>query len=318
MRRRTWAVSRIPGPRRQRASGSSRSLPTGPFVRRSPFTWAAFLASSTLIFLTAAPAATAGAQPTATGALTIAALGDSYSSGEGSPPFLADAGSCRRSTGAWPRLLATLDPPITTVLHAACGGATTKELTTSRRGNPSQLDQLRALPKAPDVVTITIGGNDAGFGRVIMSCVLWKCFWDGNDRRRRDYLQDELPGILVTTYKEVKAAAPNSRIVVVGYPDIFPRSQRNNTCRWLDSSERRQLVSLNNTLNRTIRRAAKDAGVEFVATSRSLRDHEMCTKDSWVNRVGLLSADRDLSAHPTQAGQEAMARTIHDALVDKR
>lgn len=33
------------------------------------------------------------------------ALGDSYSSGEGNPPFIEEAGSCDRSTKAWPNLL---------------------------------------------------------------------------------------------------------------------------------------------------------------------------------------------------------------------
>ncbi|OHV29303.1 hydrolase [Parafrankia colletiae] len=330
MRDRAWAISRFIGPRGRRMAGPARTsrsgggsaehtapFPNMPFLR-TPVTWVAFTAAAAMFLLVGAPATSAGAAPTTPGRLTVAALGDSYSSGEGTPPFDLAIASCRRSAGAWPRLLATLDPPVTTVLHAACGGATTRNLTSSQRDNPPQLDQLRGLATAPDVVTITIGGNDAGFSRVVLSCVAWKCFWSGDDKRKRKYLQDELPGILVTTYKEVRKAAPNARILVVGYPDIFPRSQRDNTCRWLDSGERRQLVSLNNTLNRTIRKAAREAGVEFVSTNRSLRDHEMCTDDSWVNPVGLFGAGRDLSAHPTQAGQEAIARTVHEAIVDDR
>lgn len=345
MRHRMWAISRGIGPRGRRTRGQARFLRAGPVtephsparhlspavrnsrggavipVRRPvvgvvPFTWIAFLSSAVLILLLGTPIAAQGAPPASNRPLTVAALGDSYSSGEGSPPF--DLGGCRRSTTAWPRLLAGLTPAANPVLLAACGGATTADLTSSQRDNPAQLNQLRALSPAPDVVTITIGGNDAGFSRVLLSCVVWKCFWNGDERRRRDYIQDDLPELLVKAYKDVKAAAPNSRVVVVGYPDLFPRSQRDNTCRWLDSSERRKLVSLNNTLNRTIRNAARDADVEFVSTSRSVRDHEMCTAEPWVNPVGLFSPSRALSAHPTQAGQEAIARTVHKALFDGR
>ena len=38
---------------------------------------------------------------------SLAALGDSYSSGEGNPPFDASSGACHRSPQAWPRLLDT-------------------------------------------------------------------------------------------------------------------------------------------------------------------------------------------------------------------
>ncbi|WP_242424925.1 GDSL-type esterase/lipase family protein, partial [Frankia sp. EI5c] len=137
----------------------------GPRGRNAPFTWVACITSVALVILLGSPAGAGGARPAGGGALTLAALGDSYSSGEGSPPFELAAGRCRRSAGAWPRLLAGLNPPVTTVLHAACGGATTRDLTRSQGLNRPQLDQLRALPQAPDVVTITIGGNDAGFSR---------------------------------------------------------------------------------------------------------------------------------------------------------
>ncbi|SQD93660.1 MULTISPECIES: SGNH/GDSL hydrolase family protein [unclassified Parafrankia] len=320
MRHSTGATSRFGGPHGPHGRHDRTALfnRTATFNRTAPFTWTVLFVSAALFVLLGTPMGTAGAATAAPGTLTVAALGDSYSSGEGTPPFEAAFASCRRSAGAWPRLLATLDPPATNVLHAACGGATTEAMTKPQRGSPPQLEQLRALPTPPDVVTLTIGGNDAGFSQVMFSCVAWKCFWDGDDRRRRDYVEDVLPDVLVATYKEVKAAAPHSRIVVVGYPTVVPRSQSDNTCRWLDKSERRQLASLNNALNRTIRRAASDAGVEYVSTDRSLRGHEMCTKDSWVNPIGLFGASRSLSAHPTRAGQEALAKTVHRALFDDR
>ncbi|CAO5247317.1 SGNH/GDSL hydrolase family protein [Frankia sp. AgKG'84/4] len=242
---------------------------------------------------------------------TLAALGDSYSSGEGSPPFDAVDPRCRRSAQAWPRQVTEKDPSISLALFAACSGATTDALTDSFKGDDPQLTQLRRLPTAPDIVTITIGGNDANFSNVIISCYTWKCFWDGKDKRERDLINKTLPDKLAASYSALKTAAPHARILAVGYPDVFPTSQRKNTCKWLSSTERRQLTSLNSLLNQVIRRAARAADVEFVSTDRALRGHEMCTKDSWVAPVGVFSPARDLSAHPTPRGQQAIAEVVH-------
>ena len=261
---------------------------------------------------TAEPAA-AASKP-----LTIAALGDSYSSGEGTPPFDQNPAGCRRSAAAWPKLLGQMSPPATVTLHAACSGATTRALHESHKKAPPQLVQLRNLATPPDVVTITIGGNDAKFSQVLLSCVAWKCFWDGDERRRKDFIEDELPDLLVASYEAVKAEAPKSRVVVVGYPNLFPTSKRDNVCRWLDDKERRQLNSLNRTLERVVRRAARDAGVEYVSTAQALRGHEMCTKDPWVHPVSVFGQQRDFSGHPNRAGQEAIARAVHEYLFDDR
>jgi lysophospholipase L1-like esterase len=250
---------------------------------------------------------------------TVAVLGDSYSSGEGSPPFDTLDPRCRRSSHAWARQLSTLDSSLSVSLFAACAGATTDALNMSFKGEKPQLTQLRQMKPAPDIVTITIGGNDAGFSNVIVSCFAWKCFWDGKDKRERDVVNKELPDLLTSNYEAVKAAVPHARVLVVGYPTIFPSSQSKNTCTWLNSTERRQVSSLNSLLDRVIRRAADKADVEYVPTDRALRGHEMCTRDPWVAPVGLFSPARDLSAHPTALGQAAIAKavdtylTTHDA-----
>src|SRR5919199_1138661 len=56
----------------------------------------------------------------------LAALGDSYSSGEGNPPFDPAADGCDRSPQAWP-LLAAADLAWTAT-DLACSGAQTKDV----------------------------------------------------------------------------------------------------------------------------------------------------------------------------------------------
>jgi lysophospholipase L1-like esterase len=247
---------------------------------------------------------------TANGPVSIVALGDSYSSGAGNPPFAAEAGSCDRSAVAWPYLLASLHSGRTAAVFA-CAGAKSDALTHPFKGQPAQVQQLAALPKAPDVVTVTIGGNDARFSAVLVSCVLYRCFWDGNETRRRNYIKNDLPAILRADYSAVKAAAPKSRVLVVGYPMILPRSRSDSVaCPWLEDRERRQLNSLASELESVMRRAASKADVDFVSTASTLRGHELCTRDSWVRPIGLNPLQSGYGAHPLRAGQQAIADAV--------
>ncbi|WP_225438321.1 SGNH/GDSL hydrolase family protein [Candidatus Frankia nodulisporulans] len=298
---------------REVATCSGRRLGRRTFVERYPNRPVRLILALVIFAITATVSAGWGEPASAaapTEPRTLAALGDSYSSGEGTPPFDTVDPRCRHSAQAWPRLLTTLDPSISIDVFAACAGATTEALTSPFRGELPQITQLREASPAPDVVTITIGGNDAGFSRVIVSCYTWKCFWTGNDKYERDYVSKELPDLLVASYKAMKVAAPDSRILVVGYPSIIPSSQSKNTCRWLSNSERGQLTRLNSLLNQVIRQSAAKAGVEYVSTDRALRGHELCTKDSWVAPISVFAPARDLSAHPNADGQLAIAKTV--------
>src|SRR3989442_6247799 len=105
----------------------------------------------------------------------VAALGDSYSSGEGNPPF--DPGTsdlldtCHRSPQAWPRLLG-----VDAQLHLACSGATTDALFQGQMpvapDNVGQVQRLQELGAAApiDVATVTIGGNNIGFADILGQC----------------------------------------------------------------------------------------------------------------------------------------------------
>src|SRR5829696_10091664 len=80
------------------------------------------------------------------------ALGDSYSSGTGTRTYLADGTSCQRSVYAYPSLLAASKGY--TLNFRACSGATTADVSAL---------QLSALGTGTAYVSLTVGGNDAGF-----------------------------------------------------------------------------------------------------------------------------------------------------------
>lgn len=141
--------------------------------------------------------------PLVAGPAKYAALGDSYSSGEGVPDFepgtdtdredAAGATSpaelwsqltgdderhnaCHRSArGSYSQVLAQ-DPEMRRALQpalfAACSGAVTKDLVEANIKNddePAQLDKLNGFTR---VVTLTMGGNDVGFDKLAKTCLI--------------------------------------------------------------------------------------------------------------------------------------------------
>lgn len=120
-------------------------------------------------------------------------LGDSFSAGEGTDayenPTDTAANGCHRSRKTY--LIPQLQNRVTGLL--ACSGALVSDVLAPNWGNklvqpdpahggqprllpePAQIDQLVALQKrrkaAAQAVVMTIGGNDAGFGKLAKSCV---------------------------------------------------------------------------------------------------------------------------------------------------
>ena len=87
------------------------------------------------------------------------ALGDSYASGVGTRTYLNDGTSCQRSVYAYPSLISAARAY--TLNFRACSGATIADVTSS---------QLSALSASTAYVTLSVGGNDAGFTSVLTTC----------------------------------------------------------------------------------------------------------------------------------------------------
>ena len=70
-----------------------------------------------------------------------------------------------------------------------------------------------------DMITITIGGNDAGFGDVLEACVLGglDC-----DRGNLSDVYDEIPARLTALIAGLKRTAPEASIFLLGYPHVTP------------------------------------------------------------------------------------------------
>ncbi len=182
--------------------------------------------------LTGATSAQASQLAAATG---YVALGDSYSSGVGAGSYVSSSGDCKRSTKAYPYLWAAAHSP-STFAFTACSGARTGDVLAN---------QLAPLGSATDLVSISIGGNDAGFADVMTTCVLQSestCVARINTARA--YVDSTLPGQLDTVYDAISSQAPAAHVVVLGYPRFYKlggRPARTHRDRAVRDQRRRRL-----------------------------------------------------------------------------
>jgi lysophospholipase L1-like esterase len=218
------------------------------------------------------------------------ALGDSYSSGVGTRSYLNDGSSCQRSVYAYPSLIAAAKGYA--LNFRACSGATVADVTNS---------QLSALSAANAYVTISVGGNDAGFASVLTTCAQpsWLSNCTGAVDGAQRYITNTLPGSLGTLYASIRAKAPNAKVVVVGYPRIFNGTDC-NLLTWFSGSEMTRLNQTADQLDATISAAAETAGFGFVSPVPAFVGHAVCDRSEWING---LSSPITESFHPNRSGQ---------------
>ncbi|OLZ58012.1 lipase [Streptomyces amritsarensis] len=218
------------------------------------------------------------------------ALGDSYSSGLGAGNYDGASGNCKRTTRAYPALWAAAHSP-QTFAFTACSGARTGDVLSG---------QLGPLNSGTDLVSITVGGNDAGFADVMTTCVLQTestCLNRVNQAKA--YVDSTLPGLLDQVYNAIDSRAPAARVVVLGYPRFY---KLNGTCTaGLTEGERAAINGAADHLNAAIAKRAANHGFTFASVAGSFTGHEICSGSPWLHSVNWLNIAE--SYHPTAAGQ---------------
>jgi lysophospholipase L1-like esterase len=243
------------------------------------------------ISATAATVLFSAASATAVGAVNYVALGDSYASGVGADNHHSSTGSCYRSPNAYPVLWSNAKSP-TSFSIVACSGATTTDLINN---------QVSALSSSTTLVSVTIGGNDVGFASVLQTCVLWStstCVAAINTAENEANTQ--LPGELDNALNSIRAHAPNARIVLLDYPELYDLS-KSSTCVGLSTTDRTDLNQAVDIIDTQISAAAGRAGDVFGDVRAAFVGHEICDADSWLRSVDWL--DLTESYHPTASGQ---------------
>ncbi|MEL7155526.1 MAG: GDSL-type esterase/lipase family protein [Actinomycetota bacterium] len=213
----------------------------------------------------------------------LLAVGDSFMSGEGAADYFAgtnepEVNECRRSATSYAALVAVATD--LRLHHFACSGATTEDVRFKgqMKGSPDHVagakSQIESLAEptlisseevaALEVVLVSIGGNDSGFGSIIQSCLLPSdCSENGDDLIA---LAQSLQPDLQASYEEIEASTADAVVVVVPYPQFIEVAR----CGRLASQEEFAFVAdFIRVLNETMVEAAIDANATSAARGGS-------------------------------------------------
>lgn len=234
---------------------------------------------------------------------TYAALGDSVAAGAG---LSSTDAICERSADAYPYTVAATTG--LSLTHIACTGAKADEgIYDSQVRNGStlatQLDQAFANG-TPNLITLTIGANDARWTQFIRQCYYIRCGYGVDTARFSAYLVDlklELNVIMAKISTLSNGDLP--QVIVTGYYNPFFSSTCAATNN-LTSSEiswlRSRTSSLNTAISGTV---GKYSFADFAPVSFS--GHDICATDSWIQGL-----NDPAPFHPTAAGQQAIAKAV--------
>lgn len=320
------------------------------------------------------------------------ALGDSYSSGEGSnseggnyfnpndKPYLSDKrgnstkDNCHRSSNAYSQGLSKQYQFKQGTSFAACSGATTWSLYHGRFGEKPQLGKAGnpQLNQHTSAVTISVGGNDIGFADTIEACMKDPHLEKVSRRPPTDGGQSPSPTVTqsqclqqkpmiqrkmndlfrprpeyhgLSKYQKVLSdihnQAPNARIMVVGYPHLFPDPPK-RSYDLVDKTDQKFLNGQGRQLDNTIAQQVQQmdqrvyggrksmGSFEYVDNWNGLQGHEITSQHPWINgpelcleRIvhrNLANCTGDVagtgSFHPTIEGQASFQRNVARQLQD--
>ncbi|MEV1292739.1 SGNH/GDSL hydrolase family protein [Pseudonocardia sp. NPDC049635] len=259
--------------------------------------------------------------------------------------------NCHRSAHAYPVRLHNLladTPQRWQLKFVACSGATTEHFREPFRGESPQRDAFASGPA--DIVSIGFGGNDVGFGNLVI-CGVTEAIIDRittiTSPITSDYhtridackqgMQPGLPERLDRLRANLSALVADvrrnhlkqdGRIIMVGYPRVFPDEPPDSCSLGAASSiGRDSMIWLNDVadrINAEIRTVAIEHQVSYLDTT-SLANvesevghaHDFCEDNGavrWFNR--LIPSDIRRSMHPKFEYHVRVAKGIEECLSD--
>jgi hypothetical protein len=177
------------------------------------------------------------------------------------------------------------------------------------RGN-----QITALDPGTGLVTITIGGNDAGFASVLRTCTVAPsdgvCFAAVD--AAENFARTELPGRLARAYAAIRGAAPRAHVIVLGYPRLFDLAPGCADPLAPNLARRAKLNEGADVIDGVIAKTViSQPGFGFADVRGRFNGHGVCSAEPWINGP---SAPPSIGPyHPTQQGYRDGYLTTLDA-----
>ncbi|OJF80767.1 hypothetical protein NS14008_18075 [Nocardia seriolae] len=260
----------------------------------------------------------------------VVVLGDSFSANA----WVVDseAEDCAHGSTSWPtRLGAALGVAGTAdFLDVSCPGASS--VTPPTRTAASEAEHAAragAFGPRTELVALQFGLNDRwGENTTTMWYALQQCVLDlirgcgaeaavpdrGLDTR--EVTGERYAERLRSVVTYVKYYAPNARIVLVGYPELFGTGQ-DSVCFDAFGAARftqprgRAAINAVNRLDQAQREAARLLAVDFYDARAATAGHGLCSVESWINDYQDPREPGAIPFHPTPHGDEVVAAGIY-------
>lgn len=325
---------------RRRRFGGSRTLTTSLALAASVVLTSAPLAGaqSTIEANGTIAVSSLGSSETAPGSLTgslgslaspayadYVALGDSYAAlGDNTEPAGGPAG-CARSLANYPNQV-DANPAVGALTDSTCGGAQTRDILTVEQV-PGAPPQIQTLDAGTDLVTLSIGGNDVGFGTIV-GCITAHLAPGGPEAPRNcraeigDTVEADIAdvfgagGPVDKVYEQIEKASPGATVIATQYLPLMPASD-DDGCPFtmgIGADNLEWAREITAAINSAVDEAAQRNGhISVLPTSDTDRSGCADVDERWVVFADG-SQNNTAPFHPTALGQRAMAEAIAAAL----
>jgi lysophospholipase L1-like esterase len=282
-------------------------------VRRALTVTLGAAAAAAMTIGVAAPSASAAGEK-------YVALGDSMASGPLIPDITGNVG-CGRSTHNYAHVLAA-QLGVAELRDVTCSGAETKHMTESQSlsvaGVPTGTapPQFDALSADTTLVTLTIGGNDAGLVGVAEDCVnLDPTATPCKDRYTQGGVDqvaqrvDAAGSRIAAVLDGIHQRSPHARVIVTGY-GLYIKPHGCWPLQPVLPVDADYLQGNVHRLNNVIAATAQAHNAEYVDVESPSVGHDACQSAStkWVE--GYVPVNPAAPLHPNQRGEENYARII--------
>lgn len=240
-------------------------------------------------------------------------MGDSVAAGAGlgtDSTASSEDITCDRSSQAYPHLIAASIG--TSVNQLACSGAKVDEGIYDEQ----ERDGLEITPQldrafssgTPDIITMTIGANDARWVQFLRQCQITTCGTSFDNARAKAYRADLRIELYWTLYNiEYMSAGDPPTVLLNGYYAPFNDTICTGTER-ITAAERSWINARTADLNQAIYSVTQwFPNSQFVPID--FTDHELCSDSPWIQGL-----DDTAPFHPNATGQSFIAETNLRAL----
>lgn len=239
------------------------------------------------------------------------ALGDSFAALGPTTAPTTGPDACHRSIRNHASLLAER-PDVAQLDDVTCGGAETPDMTSSQV--PQTPPQFDALTEDTDLVTLSIGGNDIGFGDMV-GCIVRTPRADTGAPCRGQLeatVTDALDGLgarLDEVYAGIRERSPDARIITTAYLPLVPDHGGCHFVSRMSPGDVTWTRHVTERINMVVGDAAQRAGTEAVLPDDA-QDRSACAPPDirYTDFTGVETGSHPM--HPTATGHRAVADAV--------